>query len=397
MSRKSNKLGYFSGVLMLIFFLGIGFLIKEYTILAAWFEFVWPHNLIIYAVVFGLPFFYGLFVKNRFTSWLSSHFMIWPVAFVLLIYAGLYFYYPKGYYYPPVKMYVLIFDGFPVFFLSLFFTLCSGFTVANLIWDKNAYASSVSLFVLTLIVFVISTIGFKNDYLILDVRINKEVPVYKGVNYDGRLYQIPFAIKLLDVKMQEGHPALVINEPDELISDTLPNSIEIKQNETLISGDVEIEIRNYLSNAILTDSGFVYNDTLGAVHAAYINVTSNGRNLGSRWISTSSSKMEGRAYMIDDFKAVSMLVPRADSLNAHLRMFTKASSYEEIIVHDTMAYNFNGWYLKNMGYNPFYGQYTPTLNLVIEHDPWFYFKYVSLALVVLSLVLVISNRKKARQ
>ena len=62
MSRKSNKLGYFSGVLMLIFFLGIGFLIKEYTILAAWFEFVWPHNLIIYAVVFGLPFFRNNFV-----------------------------------------------------------------------------------------------------------------------------------------------------------------------------------------------------------------------------------------------------------------------------------------------------------------------------------------------
>jgi hypothetical protein len=210
-----------------------------------------------------------------------------------------------------------------------------------------------------------------------------------AVAQDNTPYELPFSVKLLDfnIDMYDAKIGVADAVKEKIIEkhgETLP-VIHKGFKSTLI--DWDIEVKQYIPDAIKTDSGYISMEKPGSVAAAY--VFTRNRNTGdtlSGWVNSSSLMFEPVYLKLIGSKFLFMTEPEPRKFFSKL-IFRGASGKEEPIqIEVNKPHRMEGWKLYQISYDTQMGKYSTTSVLEAVRDPWLPVVYAGILMLLIGAV-----------
>jgi len=205
---------------------------------------------------------------------------------------------------------------------------------------------------------------------------------------DDRPFTLPFSVKLLDFSIDMydakiGVADAVKGEIVEKHGETLPVIHKGFENKLI---DWNILVREYLPNAIKTDSGYVAMDKPGTVAAAYVSTRNlvNGDTV-SGWISSGSMMFEPVYLDLGRSKFMILTEPEPRKFASQL-VFRGAKGEETIQLEVNKPHRVQGWKLYQISYDTQMGKYSNTSVLEAVRDPWLHVVYAGILLLLIGAV-----------
>jgi hypothetical protein len=206
-----------------------------------------------------------------------------------------------------------------------------------------------------------------------------------GILSDQRLFEMPFSLKLIDFNIDLYNPKIAVADGSkgEILQkhgETLPiihNGFET----TLI--DWKIKIKEFLPNAIKTDSGYIKLDKPGSIAVAYVetkNVATGDTATG--WISNGSLMFGPRYLDLKGNKLLLLTDPEPKKFESLVAVRDASGVTDTVKIEVNKPYRINGWKLYQISYDTKMGKYSTLSVIEAVKDPWLPYVYTGVFLLL---------------
>ncbi|WP_439183671.1 hypothetical protein [Carboxylicivirga taeanensis] len=201
MDDLSNMRGYLRGILVTLGLLLLGYILNPLLGTLKIVQLTWPHNLYFMALIGAIGLAVGIISDSNPVKILVSKTMLVPASLCIGVFGVLLFVQPQGY--DSIVMNRLL--ETPVLFLSAFVFFAGGAYIGSNAGRWRHEWSGIML-VLTMLLFVFSTVVGQHDYYDLKMRIGTDRALFEAEDAAGVFYRLPFAVKLLsdDAQLEAG-------------------------------------------------------------------------------------------------------------------------------------------------------------------------------------------------
>nr|WP_321408055.1 hypothetical protein [uncultured Carboxylicivirga sp.] len=389
---EKNKKGtlWFSGILITLLLLAMGFLFDSVLGQFTLFKPLWPQNLYFFLVLLIIGMGIGVITDKLFIKQLASFGALLPSVLVSLIIGGALIFDPLSNKIP----YLSYLTGLPAFLLLMYLVLVSGILITILFKKYQGFNKMIAILpLLGYLVFVLATIAGQNDYYHMNMVIGKDRAIFEGKNHDGRILRTPFALKLLNLELpnKELEFALRENNPEGV---NVLESTPFLQSGSVALGNLAVEVDAYLPKATGSVDGFEAKDTSISVQAVQIKISNvDGTLVNEGWMSTGSSGIMPLSLDVDENVKVSLLYSEKQSYFAQIRVFDTVSKYEDHSLSPSQYHSFKGWKISVDGFDPRFGEDSAMVEMDLVFDRWVETKYIGLALLLLGLLGLLKLKK----
>ena len=391
---------YNQSFLIAILIMFLGFVLEsifyEYAIKIP----AWPYNFLILVVfvayILGVHFFF----RNKLIIWLSSipaaissiailTFLIMLMGFIPQV--------RKPGFVDVIGLTHLI-KSWPYLLSSFYLLLVLGFTTVKK--AKSFNLKNIAFFLNHAglwIIIAAASLG-SGDLETYRMNLVKDRAIFMAEDYNGYQRQMPFALKLLDFKVDEYPPTLGLVNPRtaELYlkkGDKLP---EANKGAAFKMGDWELDVKEYFSSAKSEDTTYYESNQMGSATVAFIqarNILNDEIKEG--WVTSGSFMINPEFLPLDSLHSVAMTIPRPQNFSSNIRVFKKVKEYYDIDLEVNKPQNVYGWKIYQTGYNEDLGRWSNLSVIELVKDPWLPVVYVGIFMVLLgSLYLVWMGKSK---
>jgi hypothetical protein len=387
-SSPAKQYGYLTSIVSGIFLLILGFSLEgvlgEMSLTLP----KWPYSLGIMLASAGL--FVGLgFMKTEFNRWLGSNSVVTTAVALFGLFMVVAFIVPQinesedFIYFLGLNH---VYTNRAFLLVSLFLSLSMGVVVAASITNLTLRKWGQLLASFGLLGIAIVMVFGQADVYRLKMMIGKEHVVFDGMNRDGLVYRLPFAVKLISIESEDQKPELRIRNTVSGEVHLLP----LKDGETLSLNSVNnfrVAIQTYLPKAIWDADKYVDSDSSYAVPAVFLAVSdSEGRELTSGW-SSMWAQEQGQFLVIDNEWIAELVVVFNDSIHTTIGLYDSQTEFKEVVIGKSQSYRHKGWSIKQTGIDERFGNNSPVAETELKFDRWEELRYLLLGLLILGVLL----------
>ena len=227
---------------------------------------------------------------------------------------------------------------------------------------------------------VIATASFgTGDLVRMHMTIKEGSISNTAVSNTGRQYKVPIAVQLLDFRIEEYSPnLLVLNKRNETKSQLF--SLENKEGEM---GDYELKVLKYYPESKIDQKIFSLDTVAGAAPAAMVELTY--REKGSKWtgwVSCGSFRMPSRNLNLFGDEVLIMTKPKAREFSSDVRIYRSSNDYEDHYIEVNKPIKVSGYRIYQTGYDEKFGKWSPSSTLELVRDPWITSVYVGIFMML---------------
>jgi len=248
-----------------------------------------------------------------------------------------------------------------------------------------------------LLVIISASLG-QADMEKLSMRLYEGRAEFSAADDQGRIRQMPFAIKLNDFSIQEYPATIGIIDKNTSRFDLgneghLPEAIEGLKFE---SGDWSISITKLLTSALPDSTGFSQSEEMGSAPAVYARATNNKTQQSKEgWISNGSYLFRPSFIHLSANEALALSIPRPKEFSSDIRFFHSMQKYEDHTIKVNEPLNIRGWTIYQVGYNEDLGKWSNISIIQLVRDPWLPAVYTGIFMILLgSIYLVWMGKNK---
>ncbi len=227
----------------------------------------------------------------------------------------------------------------------------------------------------------------------MDIEKNEEF-TNRVFDSEGKIYDLPFRIKLLDFKLEEYPPKiLVLSEDGKILQKRNSTAGNISAGRFLFFKPWSVKIVDYLSSAVPVDSVFRFQEQVGSAPAAKVTLQNgvNGKTI-TGWISGGSFLFPAKKIQMDHAQFLCMMEP--EPMN-----YVSVIAIENLGKTDTMIIRVNrpvkvsGWKIYLTGYDKQLGKWSQTNLIEFVRDPWIFMVYAGFFMVMAGALYIFWNVK----
>ncbi len=288
-----------------------------------------------------------------------------------------------------------IIQSWPYVILSFFFLTVLGFTIV-----KRIKISSLKNFATFLnhaglwIIIAAASMGTSDI-------IHTKMIVYENqisnIVYDDKnnSYEMPFAIELLDFRIDEYTPHLIlIDKSNQVIKNNNgEHRFAIKEGASYKIQDWQITIKKYLASSNPAVNEYLHTDTKGGAPAALVEISNSSLSDNSYvtegWISRGSIIFNNKGIQINDNHLLFMEKPQISKFVSDVKVYLNDGSSQEAQIEVNSPLNINGWEIYQTGYNDKLGKLSNYSVFSLVKDPWLKVIYLGIYMLLGGATLIL--------
>ena len=276
------------------------------------------------------------------------------------------------------------------------------------LWKKSSPRRDIPFLLNHLGLFITMTTATLGnaDMQRLKMTISSEGPEWRAVDDEGRMHELPIAIRLEDFRIDEYPPKLV------MVDNNTGRPLGGKQAETLLldSAFTTGQLGNWLvtlhrsldcATPVAQADSIHYEEwnASGAVSAVRVDVEWHPRELVKRrytkasgWITCGSYMFPAQMLKIDDHLSVAMLPREPQRYVSQVDILTESGQHirSDILVNKPSSVD--GWKIYQLNYDTAMGRWSEISVLELVRDPWLPFVYTGIIMMLLGAVCMFLAR-----
>lgn len=389
MSNDKKDRFILSGFLMALLILAIGVVLDSVLGQFSWFKPTWPTNVYVYSIIIFLGLAIGAISNSVVLRQLASGKSMMPSIVILLIAALLLMIFPLGEGIP----YFSLINGLPLTFLLVYLFFVSGLYLSLHFSKIKGVGGFNVVAMIGLLIFLFATINGQNDYYKMEMKTGKNRAIFNGRNHDGKVLRTPFALKFLDLSLQDERVYIAAVGTEEHSEFNAEDAISEDSHYNV--NDCVVNVKSMYLRAVSGAGGFIEKDTINSVTAAYISVKDKaGVELSAGWVCSGSDGQLPVLLDVPGKSRVGIIIPNNQPYSASFRLFDTVSKYEDYSLGQGESIGFKGWDISVVGFDQRYGHASPVIDFKLIFDRWLETRYVGLALLLIGLVLIAKFKPK---
>ena len=288
--------------------------------------------------------------------------------------------------------------SWPYLLCSLYLIVILGFTIVRrflpfTIKNFAFFLNHAGLF----IVIVSASLGTA-DLWRLNMQLVEGRAIFTTYDNNGKSFNLPFAIKLLDFKIKEYPPNIGFYslKDNKLIIEKKTQLVEVKEGNSKILGNWNIIIEKYLNGSKKDSLGYDTSNAIGAAPAAYIKAVNqiSSKEI-SGWVSSGSFNSLMKPLALTSDIELVMTIPATREYSSDIRVFESMKEYQDYTIKVNEPLKVHGWTIYQTGYNEKMGKWSKISIIELVRDPWLPAVYIGIFMLLTgSLYLVWMGRSK---
>jgi hypothetical protein len=213
-----------------------------------------------------------------------------------------------------------------------------------------------------------------------------------GVSSTGAMFKLPFTLKLIHFTMDEYPPKMMMLDAktgQSKMDKGLNYPIAGKGVKAKIN-DWNIEVVQYLPNAVVFDSIFQPSEERGNYQAANIKaVRSSTHDTVRGWISTGSYLEDASFLSLKGNNVLILATPEARKYTSKIEIKTDKPKNDTITLEVNKPYRIKDWTIYQVSYDQSKGKWSSLSVLEAVSDPWLKVVYTGIGMLLLGAVYMI--------
>ncbi len=291
-------------------------------------------------------------------------------------------------------------SGWPYFLVSFYLLLVLSFAIWRRLLPfslKNLafFLNHAGLFMMLIAASMGSADVEKRNMRLLEGRAE-----FNTVDDFGNVHQMPFAIKLIDFKIEEYPPkiGLMDKSTSTFLMDKDGMLPEVYDGLVFQSGDWEICVSKYLPLAAPDSLGFIPSNEMGAVPALFVMAENKiNQKKAKGWVSNGSFNQKPVYLHLSGQEAVVLSIAAPKEFSSDIRFFRSMDDYEDFTIKVNQPVSIAGWDIYQIGYNEKMGRWSQISILQMVRDPWLPAVYTGIFMVLLGSVYLVWMGKNKKQ
>jgi hypothetical protein len=197
--------------------------------------------------------------------------------------------------------------------------------------------------------------------------------------------ELPFTMKLIDFTIEFYNPKVGVADQSkgEILqkhAETLPLIYKGFESKLI---DWNIKVKEYLPNAIRTDSGYVSADKPGSMSVAFVetkNVITG--DTASGWITSGSMMFEPRFLNLKRSKLLILTEPEPRKFESLVIVKDSRNIEDTIKLEVNKPYRLSGWKIYQLSYDTEMGKYSKRSVIEAVRDPWLPIVYIGIFMLL---------------
>jgi hypothetical protein len=206
-----------------------------------------------------------------------------------------------------------------------------------------------------------------------------------GVAPDGKMFKLPFILKLLDFNIDEYNPkiAFVDARTGNLISGTEKSFLVAEKGLKTKFNEWNIEVDDYLPRSVLFDSLFQRSEEHGNYPAAHIKaINSVTHDTVKGWISTGSYLQDPSFLSLKGKVVMALTTPEARKYSSKIEVAVGEKIKDTITLEVNKPFRINGWIIYQVNYDQSKGKWSSLSVLEAVSDPWLKVVYTGIFMLL---------------
>lgn len=290
--------------------------------------------------------------------------------------------------------------SWPFALVNLFFLLTLAMTTLNRLipfqWKNWGFvANHLGLWIAV----VAGTLG-AGDLQRLSMTLTEGGAEWRATDGQGRVHELPIAIRLKDFRMEEFLPklAFVDNQTGKVLDKGLHSMEMIRPGQPYEYNGYRIEVTEYLPEAgRVSDALYAHVNEEGAAPAARVQVKhlQTGRTIEG-WLSCGSFRYPFEALKVDEAYSLLMTRPEPKKYASDVEFFTPEGKVADATVEVNKPQELEGYKIYQLSYDDRFGRWSKTSVLELVRDPWLPVVYFGILLMTIGALQImwVGSREK---
>ena len=201
---------------------------------------------------------------------------------------------------------------------------------------------------------------------------------------NGTVYEMPFALKLKDFRMEEYPPKIgVVDNVTGKLLHAQGKNIRILEGESSFQiMDWDVQLINYLESAGKAGSKYYFNNETGSPPAAYLQTISTKGDTVVGWITCGSFSTQYESLKLDDTHSIIMLYPEPKNYISEIELFLPEGKLGDFSLEVNQPYSYNEWEIYQLSYDDEFGKWSDSSVVELVKDPWLPVVYTGIFLML---------------
>jgi len=287
-------------------------------------------------------------------------------------------------------------SSYAYLFSSLYLITVLGFTIVKRL--KNFNLRNIAFFLNHAglwIILATASLG-SSDMVRLRMQIDEGQTAMVAMDQYSNQYQLPFGIQLLDFKLTEYPPNLILysSKDGKPVYEKEKGLEEVEEGKSFNVEGWTVTIDEFLPMAKMKEDLFYKDTTLGATHAAYITAIKDTDTVKG-WISPGNAFFKIIYLPLGDQYDITMTYPMAKEYESEVKIFIMPEGEvrkEKISVNKPIKVK--GYKIYQSGYDDVMGRWSFISGFELIRDPWLPVVYTGFFMVLLGALYLLWTGKK---
>lgn len=201
---------------------------------------------------------------------------------------------------------------------------------------------------------------------------------------NGTVYEMPFALKLKDFRMEEYPPKIgIVDNVSGKLLHAQGKNIRILEGESSFQiMDWNVELIDYLESAGKAGSKYYFNNETGSPPAAYLRTVSAQGDTVMGWITCGSFSTQYEGLKLDDTHSIIMLYPEPKNYISEIELLLPQGKHSDFLLEVNQPYAYNNWEIYQLSYDDEFGKWSDSSTVELVRDPWLPVVYTGIFLMI---------------
>lgn len=196
---------------------------------------------------------------------------------------------------------------------------------------------------------------------------------------------MPIAIVLEDFVMEEFAPKLaIINQKGTILSKKGKNLFLVKKGlKAELENNYQVEVVDYLPEAVKFDSNYRSVNQEGATPAAYVEVENTKKGFKTAgWLASGTFLYDQQYVALDKHHYLVLTKPEPKRFRSKIKIFTVDKEEYQTVLEVNKPFEVMGWKLYQLSYDDRFGKYSATSTIELVKDPWLPVVYTGVFMMI---------------
>lgn len=200
----------------------------------------------------------------------------------------------------------------------------------------------------------------------------------------GKVYEMPFALKLKDFRIEEYPPKIgIVDNVTGKLLHAQGKNIRILEGESSFQIlDWDIQLIDYLESAGKAGNRYYFNNEIGSPPAAYLQTISAKGDTVMGWITCGSFTTQYEGLKLDDTHSMIMLYPEPKNYISEIELFLPQGKLSDFLLEVNQPYSYNEWEIYQLSYDDEFGKWSDSSVVELVKDPWLPVIYTGIFLML---------------